>query len=530
MKVLEPILCSLCRMQRRLGYRKERYLFRRKCDFTGKEIISQFPVDTPFPVYGNDVWWSDAWNPLKFGRSLDFSRPFFEQFFELRDTIPRSALQQQRPMENSEYCNCASLNKNCYLVFSTNHSEDCSYGSWVNYSKNCIDNLSIDRCELCYECIGCKNCYNLRYCRDSYGCRDSFFLRNCTECRNCFGCSNQIHKEYMVLNEQKTKEEYEKFLKSVHTGSSREMSVAKKRIDGVLKDLIVKEFHGLSVYSSTGDYLNNCKNCFLCYECTNSEDLRYSVCLQSSKNSMDYNYWGQNAEWIYECHACGYDVYNLRFCNLCWSGSHDLTYSDHCFSTKNCFGCVGLKREEYCILNKKYSKKEYEEIIPKIIEHMKQTGEWGEFFPVEMSPFAYNETVAQEYFPMTKEEVLQKGWKWKEEEKFDASGIMKKIPASKLPDSITDIPDDILNCAIECEESGKRFKIQKAELEFYRKMNLPIPHFHPDIRHAHRMALRNPRKLWNRNCAKCQKEIQTTYSPERPEIVYCEECYLKEVY
>jgi len=36
---------------------------------------------------------------------------------------------------------------------------------------------------------------------------------------------------------------------------------------------------------------------------------------------------------------------------------------------------------------------------------MRSTGEWGEFFPHELSPFGYNETVAQEYFPLTEEEV-----------------------------------------------------------------------------------------------------------------------------
>ena len=35
-------------------------------------------------------------------------------------------------------------------------------------------------------------------------------------------------------------------------------------------------------------------------------------------------------------------------------------------------------------------------------------GEWGEFFPSSLSPFGYNETVAQEYFPMTREEVIGK--------------------------------------------------------------------------------------------------------------------------
>ena len=37
---------------------------------------------------------------------------------------------------------------------------------------------------------------------------------------------------------------------------------------------------------------------------------------------------------------------------------------------------------------------------------MMKTGEWGEFFPSSLSPFGYNETVAQEHFPMSREEVL----------------------------------------------------------------------------------------------------------------------------
>ena len=108
--------------------------------------------------------------------------------------------------------------------------------------------------------------------------------------------------------------------------------------------------------------------------------------------------------------------------------------------------------------------------------------------------------------------------------------VEKIIPASKLPNDIKNISDDILNWAIQCEITGKPFKIIKPELDFYRKMNLPIPRKHPDQRHKDRMALRNPRKLWKRNCIKCNAEIQTTYAPERKEIVYCEKCYLESVY
>ena len=188
-----------------------------------------------------------------------------------------------------------------------------------------------------------------------------------------------------------------------------------------------------------------------------------------------------------------------------------------------------MTNKNYCILNKQYTKEEYEALVPKIIEKMRADGEWGEFFPVTMSPFAYNETVAQEYFPLSKEEVLARGWKWR-----DQSDEMPKVdrvsPAAQLPDSIDDIPDDILNWAIECDATKRPFKIIKQELEFYRQMRLPVPRLHPDERHRRRMALRNPRKLWKRECQKCGKDIETSYAPDRPEIVYCEECYLAEVY
>jgi hypothetical protein len=96
-----------------------------------------------------------------------------------------------------------------------------------------------------------------------------------------------------------------------------------------------------------------------------------------------------------------------------------------------------------------------------------------------------------------------------------------------LPEKISDIPDDILNWAIECEVTGKPFRIIKPELEFYRKHDIPVARRHPEQRHADRMKLRNPRKLYTRNCMKCSVELMTTYSPDRTDIVYCEECYNK---
>jgi hypothetical protein len=212
-------------------------------------------------------------------------------------------------------------------------------------------------------------------------------------------------------------------------------------------------------------------------------------------------------------------------------GNHDLLYCDLAISSSDCFGCVGIKNGRYCILNKRYSKEEYEELVPKIISHMRSSGEWGEFFPASISSYAYNQSVANEpeYYPMTKKGVQSRGWSWYEgkEEPPKADRIVR---AGDHPDGIDSIPDDIVHWAIQCEATQRPFKIIKQELDFYRSMRLPIPRLHPDERHRRRIALRNPRKLWKRNCAKCKKQISTSYAPERPEKVYCESCYLKEVY
>jgi hypothetical protein len=188
-----------------------------------------------------------------------------------------------------------------------------------------------------------------------------------------------------------------------------------------------------------------------------------------------------------------------------------------------------MHNKQYCIFNKQYTKEAYEKLVPAIIEYMKKTKEWGEFFPISFSPFGYNKSSAQMYYPLTKAEAEKRGWKW-DDVPDERPSVSKVIAASQLPDSITEIPDDILNWAVECEVTNKPFKITPQELRFYREQNLPVPRRSPDQRHLDRSALRNPRTFFDRACGKCTKAIRSTYSLDRPEIVYCESCYQKEVY
>ncbi len=57
-----PTLAPDERQKRRLSFRNERKMYKRKCDLSGKEIISVYSPDKPYPVYDQKVWWSDDWD------------------------------------------------------------------------------------------------------------------------------------------------------------------------------------------------------------------------------------------------------------------------------------------------------------------------------------------------------------------------------------------------------------------------------------------------------------------------------------
>lgn len=518
----EPALCPLCRYQRRLAWRNELTLYRRKCDKTGKNTFSIYPADAPFPVYSPEVWFGDSWDSTDYGQDFDFSHPFFEQFYELQGKVPRVSNILHQTV-NCDYCNVIGDCKNCYLIFGSIRCEDCMYGNPFD-CKSCVDSLINRKSEWCYECIDCEQLYECFYCQNCVNCQFLQFCFDLEGCKNCFLCVGLRRKEFYILNKPYNKADYQKRVQELKKKPARELMLELTQLKNKTP---IKFMTGVNNENVTGDHVTGCKNCHDLFFSTQCEEVNHSTQMTESHHCLDCD-CGEKVDHVYE--SCGlHELSNVFFCHWCWS-VYNLYYCSTCTAnTKNCFGCISLRHREYCILNKQYSKEEYETLVPKIIKHMKKTGEWGESFPIQYSPFAYNETVACQYFPLSKAEVLGKGLRWRDWEKTVTDGI-KIIPASKLPDSIDQIPDDILNWAIQCEVTGRPFRIVPKELEFYRKFRLSIPHFHPDERHKRRVAMRNLRVLYDRQCAKCGTAISTSYSPERPEIVYCEKCYLAEVY
>jgi hypothetical protein len=526
MDLPDPKMCPPCRQQRRLIARNLRSLYWRKCDLSGRKMLSMYHEDCEHPIYHSDVWWSDKWDPMEYGRDFDFSRPFFKQFATFYKKIPlihSSVLLT----ENCDYINGAANCKDCYLSFNMDYCEHCYYTGDSTRTLHCLDSYGMLKCELCYQCLDCENGYSLQYCQRCVSCKDSYFLSDCRQVKNSIACCNLVGKEYHIFNEQVSPKEFEAFKESLKDRSKLEE--VKKQFHEFQLKFPKKYYTGHSNEGFSGDRVQHVKDSTVCFDTYELENCHYCYYIFQANNCMDYDIFGDHSEWIYNSVATGINCSNDICCIFAWDGVSNCAYSILMSGSKDCFGCSGLRQKQYCIFNKQYSKEDYFKLREKIVEHMKKTGEWGQFFPPSISPFAYNETMANEFHPLSKEEALEKGFGWRDKEEA-AIKADKTIPAERLPSTIADVPDDVTQWAIECKESGKPFKIIPQELKFYRQQGIPLPQFHPDVRYTHRLKLRNPRRLYDRKCDKCQADIQTSYRPDQPETVYCEPCYLAEVY
>src|SRR3989338_5776331 len=94
LKVPPPTWCPHCRFIRKLTFMNERSLYKSSCGNCKKSIISMYHPDTPFPLWCVQCHLSDIWDARDYAREYDFSRNFFEQFKELKYSIPHRALDQ----------------------------------------------------------------------------------------------------------------------------------------------------------------------------------------------------------------------------------------------------------------------------------------------------------------------------------------------------------------------------------------------------------------------------------------------------
>jgi len=511
-----PSLSPDARLIRRMCWRNDRTFFKRRCSLSGKQMVAIYPEATPFPVYHPNEWWSDRWDPEDYSRELSLDRPFFEQWHELMQVVPRLGIDIVN-CENSDYCNYCGDDKNCYLDIAGEANEDCYYNLFTKYSKNCVDCTFVYNSELSFQSINCYSCHDIRYAYYLENCSNCGFCFDLKDCHNCLFSSNLRHKQYYVHNKACSKEEYQRALAALELTNRSKLKQHVETWREVIARAIHRDMYNLNSEDCTGDNIKNSKNCKVCFNISNCWDCKYLYDVLDAKDCYDLNYSLYKPEASYELIST-LNMTNSAFC----MASH---YCDHCFycdqcnNSNNLFGCIGMNQRSYCILNKQYSKEEYETLVPKLVEAMTERGEWGEFFPSELSPWAYNDTVAQEYFPLSEAKAKELGHTFRTFDTLAASGDVRPPVDLQQADETTSAT------TYYCTETGKAFRIIPQELGFYQHMGVALPDKAPDARHLERLRMRNPRKLYERTCDKLGTNTVSTYAPDRPETVYCEQAY-----
>ena len=516
-----PTLSPDMRLRRRLAFRNQRNLYKRKSDLSGVEMISLFSPDSQVVVYENDEWWGDSWDAMSFAREFDFSKPFFRQFGELLRGVPHLGFYRGET-ENSAYTNYTHNMKNCYLVFGASNSEDCFYSEFITGCKDVMDSLSLFGCELCYEGIGSENCYNCSYFQNCRNCTDSFLIEDCESCSSCFLCFGLIRKDYHILNQPVGKAKYEEFKKENFPLSRSRLKELEKEFEILKSPIPHRASHVYGSEDCSGEMIVNSKNCDYCFDIKDSEDSKYV--LWSPKAIRSYDCTFSSPTGVQFCYETGSSLASSSaFLFLCWHVDKCF-YSIESHNSKNLFGCVGLNQKEYCILNKQYQKDDYEQLANKIVAHMRGTKEWGENFPVELSLFAYNDTMAQDNFPLSQSEIEKRGWVWRDPKEKNPV----KPTLSAVPERIDLLEDSMARGILKCSASGVPFKLNPVEITYYRKLGLPPPDISPEERNRRRLAKRNPFSMRETECSKTGKKIWTNYPADSKYSLISNEQYLED--
>lgn len=525
-----PNYCPTCRRMRRISNLNYSKLFVVNCQAPNhnENMISIYPKECPFPVYDYQYFTGDDFDPFSFGIDFKEGDSPISTLYSLRKIFPMPSFINRDPSSvNSEYTNGGRNLKNGYYVMSSYHTEDAWYSIMLSKCRNIMDCRIVMDSEYVYEGIYSDHIYKSSYIYFSNNCIDSMFIFDCRNCQDCFGCVNLRNKKYCVYNEQYSKEDYEKFLDSVYPLSRNSLASYEERFWQLVKKLPINGTRNSTSVNVFGVNIKNSKNIYDVVDANYAENIRHSDGTIYHNNSMDICFSGGHSSYLYMNANIGSQSSRVKF-SISSKFSTECEFIFNSKNLNNCFMCFGLQNKSYCILNKQYTQEEYFKKIDYIKCEMLKRGEYSDGPGIEFSAQAYNFSLAQLSYPLNNEEII-KVEGYIAEEPISNVGNITVMNYSDLPEIINDIDNNILDKAILCEISNRPFKITPTELEFYRRMKIPLPKVHPALRMERRSRFVADAKKFKASCAKCNIEIDSAFSPEDKYNLYCEKCYQQEV-
>ncbi|HLD17932.1 MAG TPA: hypothetical protein VJB99_02540 [Patescibacteria group bacterium] len=495
---------------------------------TGKPIFTYVHPATGLKVLPDKEWFEKDFSSTN--RHYDANRSFFQQLREIQLQIPLQASQNTKEPEQSISLFSFGDVNSYFVTFC--RSRDTFYSIWgldVEDSAEIWNSSSISRCYHVFDSHRMHFCQFAQACLD---CSNSAFLFDCRNCEYCFGAANKRNRKYLWFNEQLSKEEWEARRKEVDFGKRSVLEKWKKAFEGLMKTHAVwPENFNEKAQESVGEYLTNVHRIRFGYACMHGPHDCYQV-IGCNGDTYDCAIGGcfdsNNCYYTTNATSCSF----IRFSYNC-SRSLDLEYCLYCYDCESCFGCVGIRRKKFHIFNKPYGEEEYWRKVDELKSSMLERGEYGEFFPLSMSPSCFEASGATMYVGAPREIGQEKLGAMdfdSDEEGAFGEEIRRAEPKTieEIPDSVDDLAAETwANVPIYDPELRRRFVYLRPEIEFYHRHRIGPPRRHFILRTQELHLASNSGRFEQTTCGNCGKGLLTatnlTYSDRN---VFCRECYL----
>ncbi|NUJ97428.1 hypothetical protein HGA92_01415 [Candidatus Gracilibacteria bacterium] len=469
--------------------------------------ISRYPETKRSPqIVENKTFDENIDAHTKYGREYDFGKNFFMNFQELFLSIPLGkTFEISGKSENTDFADTISSSKNVYLSFNvTKGNENILYSLGVkDHIKDTLNSVMVwDNSEIVFNSVGIIKSFKIFYSRYISDSNNIWFSSNLMGCSECIFCEGLQNKNYCIENKEFDKETYFKEKENILKKKNEFYSYFEKL------EKRGKNYGSTKVNGNFIIHSENVENGAMIYQVKNGKNILLSGYNYGMENIYTSLFCGAKSE-CYGGIGCGLMAENI-YNSFGISGGQHLFYSHAC--SGGCsflIGCIGLQNKHFCILNKQYSKEEWYELADKIFASMEKDGILGDFFPGELNPFYFNDTMA--YLiddSFTKEEVEKEGFMWRDEKiKVDipegAEIIYAKNPpvlsyiplikgdsqsGAKAEGVLSDyqgfdenrnwkINPEILKKVI-VDNDGNYYKIVPMEYDFLMKYGLPLPEVH----------------------------------------------------
>jgi hypothetical protein len=391
--------------------------------------ICRYPENDRIKVL-DDKEFLNAWD---YTLGYDSQKSFFENFKALSDIFPYQYLLKFFGNENAEFADAVFGGKNIYLSFVVwLWSEDIAYSAFSYGNTHNVFNsfLACKNISNCYMSAGVNNSHNIFYSRYITDSADIWFSSNLMGCTECIGCDNLQNKKYYIGNTEYQKVEY--------IEKKKEIMSDKKWFERYYSHVWKKGALNFSSENVEGNYI---------IKSSNIENGMWIANIHDSRNVLvgNGNNWSRNFYDSIDVGMDGQDFYGVMaawwspdtrdiYCSMQIGYGSNIYYCAFTESCNYCLGCIWLKNKSYCILNKQYTKEEWEILAEKIFASMEADGTLGEFFPASMNPFYFNDTLA--YLiddSFTKEEIEKEGFLWRDAPiKVDIPEWLEVVNSSEL--------------------------------------------------------------------------------------------------